>query len=189
MNQTAASPSSSTGSTPGTPSGPAVLRMRHFILVELALCAVGVARILAFRHSGYTEPFVILAVAGLFWVVVFARFEIKVEDGRLTFRDRFRARRSLDLRQLVSVTAPRKPERWLTGRRFMVLTDQQGAQLKLTLYGTRPSQRRRVLAALEPYVLADGVSRDGLVAEALSGELWWPHPRHRADPRKDQVSA
>jgi hypothetical protein len=25
--------------------------------------------------------------------------------------------------------------------------------------------------------MADGVSRDGLVAEALSGELWWPHPR------------
>jgi hypothetical protein len=175
MNQAPAGPS-----TAGTASGPAVLRMRHFILIELALCAVGVARILAFRHSGYTEAFVILAVVGLFWVVVFARFEVKVEDGRLSFRDRFRPCRSLDLRQLVSVTAPGKPERWLTGRRFMVLTDRQGAELKLTLYGTRPSQRRRVLAALEPYVMADGVSRVGLVDEALSGELWWPHPRRRA---------
>jgi hypothetical protein len=64
----------------------------------------------------------------------------------------------------------------------MVLTDRQGAELKLTLYGTRPSQRRRVLAALEPYVMADGVSRAGLVDEALSGELWWPHPRRRAAP-------
>ena len=173
MNEAAAQPS--TGSTPGTASGPAVLRMRHFILIELALCAVGVARILAFRHSGYPEAFVILAVVGLFWVVVFARFEVKVADGRLSFRDRLRSVRSLDLRQLVSVTAPGKPERWLTGRRFMVLTDRQGA-----LYGTRPSQRRRVLAALEPYVMADGVSRAGLVDEALSGELWWPHPRRRA---------
>jgi len=176
--QTPAGPG--TGSTPGTASGPAVLRMRHFILVELALCAVGVARILAFRHSGYTKPFVFLAGAALFWIVVFARFEIRVADARLSFRDRLRPSRSLDLRQLVSVTAPGKPERWLTGRRFMVLTDRQGAELKLTLYGTRPSQRREVLAALEPYVQADGVSRAGLVGEALSGELWWPHPRRRA---------
>jgi hypothetical protein len=51
--------------------------------------------------------------------------------------------------------------------------------VRLTLYGTRPSQRRRVLAELEPYIMADGVSRNGLVEEALSGELWWPHPRRR----------
>jgi len=28
--------------------------------------------------------------------------------------------------------------------------------------------------------MADGVSRAGLVDEALSGELWWPHPRRAA---------
>jgi hypothetical protein len=141
MNQAPAGPS--TGSTPGTASGPAVLRMRHFILIELALCAVGVARILAFRHSGYTEAFVILAVVGLFWVVVFARFEVKVEDGRLGFRDRFRPCRSLDLRQLVSVTAPGKPERWLTGRRFMVLTDRQPAAPGAGCAGAVRDGRRR----------------------------------------------
>jgi hypothetical protein len=27
---------------------------------------------------------------------------------------------------------------------------------------------------------ADGVRRDGLVDEALSGELWWPHLRRAA---------
>jgi len=61
-----------------------------------------------------------------------------------------------------------------------VLTDRQGAEVRLRLYGTRPSQRHRVLAELEPYIMADGVSRAGLVDEALSGELWWPHPRRAA---------
>ena len=42
--------------------------------------------------------------------------------------------------------------------------------------------------------MADGVSRTGLVTEALSGELWWPRPRpaarrppgHRASRRLGQ---
>jgi hypothetical protein len=29
-----------------------------------------------------------------------------------------------------------------------------------------------MLAALEPYVMAEGVSRAGLVTEALAGERW-----------------
>jgi hypothetical protein len=44
-------------------------------------------------------------------------------------------------------------------------------------FGTAPAQRQRLLAALGPYVLADGVSRTGLATEALSGDLWWPRPR------------
>ena len=159
-------------------SGPAVLRIPHFVYFQMTLAAAGVVGFLTLRHTSWgAHPFWILIIGGPISAVAWALFEIRVQDGRLTFRDRFRASRSVDLRQLVSVTAPAKPERWLTGRRYMVLTDQQGAQVRLTLYGTRPRQRRRVLAELEPYVMAGSVSRNGLVDEALSGELWWPHPR------------
>lgn len=170
------------GSAPGTASGPVVLRLLpHLIYFELVLTAAGIVGSLTLRHTSWGEhPFWVLIIGSPIFAVAFALFEIRVQDGRLTFRDQFRASRSIDLRLLVSVTAPAKPERWLTGRRYMVLTGQQGVQVRLTLYGTRPSQRRRVLAELEPYIRADGVSRDGLVDEALSGELWWPHPRRRA---------
>ena len=49
--------------------------------------------------------------------------------------------------------------------------------VRLSFSGTGRGPRRRLLAALEPYVMADGVTRSGLVTEALSGELWWPRPR------------
>jgi hypothetical protein len=177
MNQAPSEPS--TASTSPTASGPVVLRLLpHFIYFELALTAAGIVGFLTLRHTSWgAHPFWVLIIGSPIWAMAFALFEIRIQDGRLIFRDRFRSSRSVDLRQLVSVTAPAKSERWLTGRRFMVLTDRQGAQVRLTLYGTRPSQRRRVLAELEPYIMADGVSRDGLVAEALSGELWWPHLR------------
>ena len=48
---------------------------------------------------------------------------------------------------------------------------------RLNFYGTPRAQRQRLLAVLEPYVMADGVSRTGLVTEALAGALWWPRPR------------
>jgi len=167
-----------TGSAPGTGAGPVVLGLSHRMFGELALSGAGIAGLIALGFRGWgVEPFAALMIGGLAWAVAFAMFEIRVYDGRLTFRDQFRSSRSVDLRQLVSVTAPAKLERWGTGRKYLVLTDRDGAQLRLTLYGTRPSQRRPVLAALEPYVMADGVSRDGLVDEALSGELWWPHAR------------
>jgi hypothetical protein len=51
--------------------------------------------------------------------------------------------------------------------------------VRLTFYGTTRGQRKRMLAALEPYVMAEGVSRTGLVTEALAGELWWPWPGRR----------
>jgi hypothetical protein len=41
---------------------------------------------------------------------------------------------------------------------------------------TLPSQRGPLLAALEPWIMADGVTRVGPVNDALSGSLWWPHP-------------
>ena len=44
--------------------------------------------------------------------------------------------------------------------------------LRLNFYGTTGRRRQRMLAALEPYVMAEGVSRAGLVAEAISGKLW-----------------
>jgi hypothetical protein len=163
---------------PGTGSGPAVLRITHFVYIELTLATAGVVASVILRHSSWVpHPFWGAIIGGPILAVVFALFEIRVQDGRLAVRDQFRSRRSVDLRQLVSVTAPAKPERWLTGRRFMVLTDRLGASVRLTLYGTRPSQRHRVLAELEPYIMAAGVRREGLVDEALSGELWWPRPR------------
>ena len=161
-----------------SPLGPAVLRITHLVYIELTLATAGVVASVILRHASWVpHPFWGAIIGGPILAVVFAMFEIRVQDGRLTVRDQLPSRRSVDLRQLVSVTAPAKPERWLTGRRFMVLTDRQGAQVRLTLYGTRPSQRHRVLAELAPYVRADGVSRAGLVDEALSGELWWPRPR------------
>jgi hypothetical protein len=167
--------------TPGTGSGPAVLRITHLVYFELTVATAGVVASVTLRHASWIpHPFWGAIIGGPLLAVVFAMFEIRVQEGRLTVRDQLPSRRSVDLRQLVSVTAPAKPERWLTGRRFMVLTDRQGAQVRLRLYGTRPSQRHRVLAELEPYIMADGVSRAGLVDEALSGELWWPHPRRAA---------
>jgi hypothetical protein len=44
--------------------------------------------------------------------------------------------------------------------------------VRLSFHGTTGRRRQRMLAALEPYVMAEGVSRAGLVTEALSGELW-----------------
>jgi hypothetical protein len=60
---------------------------------------------------------------------------------------------------------------------LLELRDEDGSVVRLSFFGTRPSQRRRLLAALEPYVMADGVTRTGLVREALDGRLWWPRPR------------
>ena len=61
----------------------------------------------------------------------------------------------------------------LLGReRWLELRDEQSHVLRLSFYGAAGRRRQRMLAALEPYVMADGVSRAGLVTEALSGELW-----------------
>ena len=56
--------------------------------------------------------------------------------------------------------------------RWLELRDEQSHVLRLSFHGSPGGRRQRMLAALEPYVMADGVSRAGLVTEALSGELW-----------------
>ena len=88
-----------------------------------------------------------------------------------------RTRQTVDLTRLTSVTAPDRREpfwsRALLGRlRWLELRDEQSHVLRLNFYGARRGPRQRLLAALEPYVMAEGVSRTGLVTEALSGELW-----------------
>ena len=49
------------------------------------------------------------------------------------------------------------------GQRPLELHDAQGSHVKLTLNATTTDQRRRLLAALEPYVMADGVARKGVL--------------------------
>jgi hypothetical protein len=111
--------------------------------------------------------------------VVVCRY--KVEPGRITVRDVYNRRRPVDLTRLTAVTVqPRKEnflQRIVGGQRFLMLRDEEGSTVKLNFAGTRRGRRRQLLAALEPYVMADGVARTGLVREALDGQLWWPRPR------------
>ena len=122
------------------------------------------------------------AIGSLVAVFLTARFCYKVRAGRVTAREQLRRPRSADLTRLADVWAPSKAEKFwgstLFGqRRLLELRDEDGSVVRLSFFGTRPSQRRRLLAALEPYVMADGVTRTGLVREALDGRLWWPRPR------------
>jgi hypothetical protein len=98
--------------------------------------------------------------------LITARFRYEVKAGRLTARERLDRTRSVDLTQLTRVIGPDQPVKpWsmpLLARRFLLeLHDAQGSQVKLTLNATTTDQRRRLLAALEPYVMADGVARKG----------------------------
>jgi hypothetical protein len=68
-----------------------------------------------------------------------------------------------------------------------MLRDKQGTEVRLPLNGTLPSQRRRLLAALEPYIMADRVTGASLVREALSGELGWPRRRLRTGSRRSDA--
>jgi len=122
------------------------------------------------------------AIGSLVVMVMMARFRYEVRGGRITAREQWRGPRSADLTRLAGVTAPDQQEKFwgsaLFGqRRYLELRDEHGSVVRLTFSGTGRGPRRRLLAALEPYVMADGVSRTGLVTEALSGELWWPRPR------------
>ena len=122
------------------------------------------------------------AIGSLTVVILTARFRYEVSGGRVTAREQLRGPRSADLTRLTGVIAPAQPEKlWgatLFGRRqWLELRDERGSVVRLSFFGTAPAQRQRLLAALGPYVLADGVSRTGLVTEALSGDLWWPRPR------------
>ena len=183
MNQAPAEPRPA--STPSAASGPAaVLRQLSWTVAELIIGGA----LLAARFLIPAQDDLLRSVTGgaaigsLVVVVLTARFRYEVMGGRITAREQLRGPRSADLTRLTGVTAPDQPERFwgsaLFGqKRYLELRDERGSVVRLSFSGTRRGPRHRLLAALEPYVMADGVSRTGLVTEALSGELWWPRPR------------
>jgi hypothetical protein len=115
---------------------------------------------------------------GLFFgIVVTSTYRYEIRGAQLVATEMHRVRQTVDLTRLASVTAPGRPEpawsRALLGRkRWLELRDEQSHVLRLNFYGTTGRRRQRMLAALEPYVMAEGVSRAGLVTEALAGERW-----------------
>jgi hypothetical protein len=124
------------------------------------------------------------AIGSLMVVFLTARFRYEVRAGQVTAREQLRAPRSADLTRLTGVIAPDRPEKFwgptLFGRKqWLELRDESGSVVRLSFFGTGRGPRRRLLAALKPYVMADGVSRSGLIREALDGQLWWPRPRPR----------
>ena len=112
-----------------------------------------------------------------FGIVVTSTYRYEIRGTQLVATEMHRTRQTVGLTRLASVTAPGRREpfwsRALLGRlRWLELRDEQSHVLRLNFYGTTGRRRQRMLAALEPYVMADGVSRTGLMTEALSGELW-----------------
>jgi hypothetical protein len=109
-------------------------------------------------------------------LVVTSTFRYEIRAGQLAVTEMDRVRQTVDLTRLASVTAPsgREPL-WarLTGQqRWLELRDQQAHVARVSFYPATGRQRKRMLAALQPWVMADGVSRTGLVREALDGQLW-----------------
>ena len=186
MNQAPAEPRPA--SIPSAASGPAaVLRQLSWTVAELIIGGALLAArfLIPAQHDLLRSVTGGAAIGSLVVVVLTARFRYEVMGGRITAREQLRGPRSADLTRLTGVTAPDQPEKFwgptLFGqRRYLELRDERGSVVRLGFFGTGRSQRRRLLAALEPYVMADGVSRSGLVREALDGQLWWPHPRPRS---------
>jgi hypothetical protein len=186
MNQAPAEPRPA--STPGTASGPAaVLQQLSWTVAELIIGGALLAAhfLIPAQHDLLRSVTGGAAIGSLVVVVLTARFRYEVSGGRITAREQLRGSRSADLTRLTGVTAPDQPEKFwgstLFGqRRYLELRDERGSVVRLSFFGTGRGPRRRLLAALEPYVMADGVSRSGLVREALDGQLWWPRPRPRS---------
>jgi hypothetical protein len=178
MNQAPAEPRPA--STPSTASGPvAVLRQLSWSVAELILGSALLTAhfLIPVQHDLLRAVTGGGAIGSLVVVVLTARFRYDVRGGQVTVREQLRGSRSADLTRLTGVTAPDQPERFwgpaLFGqRRYLELRDEQSHVVRLRFYGTTGRRRQRMLAALEPYVMAGGVSRAGLVTEALSGELW-----------------
>jgi hypothetical protein len=161
-----------------------VLRQRAWIAAELLL---GGALVTAFflipaHHHTLHSLAGGASIGSVVAIVLLARYRCEVRDGQVTARELWYPARKADLTRLTAVTAAGKRESFvwsalLGQRRYLTLRDERGCEVRLSFSGTSRAQRRRLLAALEPYVMADGVSRDGLVREALDGQLWWPRPR------------
>ena len=176
MNQAAASPSASTHDP--APAEVVLPNLRWALFEAVLAIALGIAFFLIPADwivlHGAAGGGAIGSLCGLF---VTSTFRYEIRRGQLTATEMHRTRQSVDLTRLARVTAPGRREpawsRVLLGReRWLELRDEQSHVLRLSFYGAAGRLRQRMLAALEPYVMADGVSRTGLVTEALSGELW-----------------
>ena len=164
-----------------------VLRRLRYVIYDVVLAAVLVP--LFFRipmtHGTLKAMAGGGALGALLGGILAARFRYWIRPGQLTARQLYNRRQSVDLTRLTSVSAPDRPVSfWRSSlygphgpQGWLELRDERGSVARLNFFGTPRAQRQRLLAALRPYVMADGVSRTGLVTEALSGSLWWPRPR------------
>ena len=185
MNQAPAGPGPA--STPSTASGPAaVLRQLSYSLTGLVIGGLLLAAhfLIPAQHVLLSDATRGAAIGSLAVVILTGRFRYEVRAGRVTAREQLRRTRSADLTRLTSVIAPYQLEKFwgatLFGRsQRLELRDERGSVVRLGFFGTARGRRRRLLAAIEPYAMADGVVRTGLVREALDGQLWWPYPRRR----------
>ncbi|HEX6855626.1 MAG TPA: hypothetical protein VF204_10045 [Streptosporangiaceae bacterium] len=170
------------GSPPGTASGPIVLRRPRSVLYCAVLAAVLIPLFfwIPMAHGTLKGMAGGGAIGALLGGILVARFRYQIGSGQLTVTQLYSRRQSVDLTRLASVSAPGRAQSfWRSSyaRGWLELRDHRGSVARLNFYGTGPAQRQRLLAALGPYVMAEGVSRTGLVTEALTGELWWPRPR------------
>jgi hypothetical protein len=163
-----------------------VLRLVPTVISGMVL---GAALLTAYFQIPAHDPGLrIIALGGglgaLTVAVLTIRFRFRIRSGRLTATILWRRPQSVDLTRLTSAEAMAEQDAPLVAtalgqQRWLELRDETGSVVRLTFYGTTRGQRKRMLAALEPYVMAEGVSRTGLVTEALAGELWWPWPGRR----------
>jgi len=170
---------------PAAAGGPEiVLRRLHSVLYSVVLAAIAVPLFLWIpaTHGTLKGAAGGAIVGALISGVMAVRFRYQISSGQLTATQLYSKRESVDLTQLTSVIAPGRPMSFwrsslYSSRAWLELRDARGGVARLNFFGTPRAQRQRLLAALGPYVLADGVSRSGLVTQALAGDLWWPRPR------------
>jgi hypothetical protein len=176
MNQAAASPSASTHDP--APAEAVLPNLRWALFEAVLAVAMWIAFFLipadwTVLHGAAGGA----AIGSLCGLVVTSTFRYVIRGGQLAVTEMHRTRQSVDLTRLTSVTAPgRRGPAWsraLLGREcWLELRDDRSHVVRLNFYGATGRRRQRMLAALEPYVMAESVSRAGLVTEALSGELW-----------------
>jgi len=164
-----------------------VLRRLRYVIYDVVLAAVLIPLFFSIpmTHGTLKAGVGGGALGALLGSILAARFRYQIGPGQLTARQLYNRRQSVDLTRLISVSAPDRPVSfWRSSlygphgpRGWLELRDEQGSVARLNFFGTPRAQRQRLLAALRPYVMAEGVSRTGLVAEALTGSLWWPRPR------------
>jgi hypothetical protein len=116
---------------------------------------------------GFLIP-ALLALAGF-------RTTYTVDGGRLIVRGLI-LRRTIVLGQLVYADAfSKRPRNAHQSRRWELrLYDQQGTLAKMNFDGSSPAGRRRLMIALEPYIMAPDVQRSGQIENAIAGVLWSP---------------